>query len=61
MADDPHPIPPGTCGEVLAVDDVGQLVMKWDNGGRLSLVPGVDQFRKLTEQEQAMTMGGMEF
>ena len=57
MNDDPNPVPPGTHGTVVDVDGIGQIVMKWDNGRTLSLVPGVDQFRKL--QEQTMTMGGM--
>ena len=57
MNDDPQPVPPGTQGTVVDVDGIGQLVMKWDNGRTLSLVPGVDQFRKLPEQ--TMTMGGM--
>lgn len=64
MADDPQAIPPGTRGKVLAVDDAGQLLMKWDNGCSLSLIPGVDQFRKVASQEvsqeQSMTMGGMQ-
>lgn len=63
MPHDPYPIPPGTRGEVKAVDDVGQLVVKWSNGRSLSLIPGVDSFRKLTQQEiaqeQTMEMGGM--
>ena len=57
MNGDPKPVPPGTRGTVVDVDGIGQLVMKWDNGRTLSLVPGVDQFRKLPEQ--TMTMGGM--
>lgn len=44
MPNDPDPIPYGTQGVVQDVDDVGQLVMKWDNGRTLSLIPGVDQF-----------------
>ena len=52
---------------VQAVDDLGQLLMKWDNGRALSLIPGVDSFQKLPKlEEQAqdqqtggMTMGGM--
>lgn len=63
MPDDPHPIPCGTRGEIKAVDDAGQLIVKWNNGRSLSLIPGVDSFRKLTQQEiaqeQTMTMGGM--
>lgn len=57
MNDDPQPVPPGTQGTVVDVDGIGQLVMKWDNGRTLSLVPGVDLFRKLPEQ--TMNMGGI--
>lgn len=39
---DPQAPPPGTIGEVIAVDDAGQLVMKWRNGSSLSVIIGVD-------------------
>ena len=44
MNDDPRPIPPGTIGEVLGVDDAEQIMVKWNNGSSLSLVPGVDSY-----------------
>lgn len=44
--DDKQAPPVGTIGEVIAVDDIGQLVMKWQNGSGLNLIPGVDSFRK---------------
>lgn len=47
MQNDPNPVPAGTCGTVMAVDDVGQLLMRWDNGRSLSLLPGVDSFEVL--------------
>ena len=47
--DDRHAPPVGTIGEVIAVDDIGQLVMRWQNGSGLSLIPGVDSFRKVGE------------
>ena len=53
MPDDPNPIEPGTRGTVAFVDDMGQIGMHWDNGRSLSLIPGVDSFRRLTEQEIA--------
>jgi len=63
MPEDPHPVLPGTRGKVIMVDDAGQLVMKWSNGSSLSLIPGVDSFQKVSEQEigqkPSITMGGM--
>ena len=49
--EDPQPVPNGTRGSVAYVDDAGTIHMKWDNGRTLGLVPGEDQFRKLTPQE----------
>ena len=40
--DDPQAPPIGTEGTVLGVDDIGSLLMQWDNGSRLNLVYGED-------------------
>ena len=48
--DDRQAPPVGTIGEVIAVDDIGQLVMKWQNGSGLNLIPGVDSFRKVGDE-----------
>ena len=49
--DDKWAVPPGTRGTVDHVDDTGQVHPIWDNGRTLAIVPEIDSFRKLTEQE----------
>ena len=51
--DDYCPIESGTCGWVQFVDDAGTLHCKFDNGRTLGVIPDVDKFHKI-EQEQAM-------
>jgi len=51
MSDDPRPIPPGTTGKVLYVDDIGTLHCTFDNGRQLGLVPGVDSFHVIQPAE----------
>lgn len=57
MNDPLAPVPAGTRGTVAAVNDIGQLLMSWDNGRTLAVVPGVDSFRQLTLQELAEEQG----
>ena len=49
--DDKWEVPSGNRGTVDHVDDAGQIHMKWDNGRTLAIVPQVDKYRKLTQQE----------
>lgn len=37
----------GDLGTAVGVDDMGQIMMKWDRGGSLSLIPGEDSFRRI--------------
>ena len=43
--DDPQAPPMGTRGEVMGVDDARQLLVRWETGSSLSLIPGIDSFR----------------
>ena len=43
--DDPQAPPTGTMGEVMGVDDAGQILVRWETGSSLSLISGVDSFR----------------
>ena len=45
--DDPQAPPSGTKGEVMFVDDIGQIHVKWENGSSLALIPDVDSFSKV--------------
>lgn len=52
MGDDPDPIIRGSRGTVKGVDDAGHVLVLWDNGRTLSLVPKIDQYRILTPKDE---------
>ena len=56
MMNDPQPIPKGMTGTVQGIDDAGQLLMEWDNGRGLSLVPGEDDFTVVKPQKLKLYM-----
>lgn len=43
--EDPQAPPIGTMGTVLGVDDIGSIMVNWDNGCGLSVVYGEDECR----------------
>ena len=43
--DDIQAPPSGPFGTVLGVDDIGMILVKWDNGSTLSLIPEEDKFK----------------
>lgn len=51
MNDPYRPVESGTRGTVRHVDDMGTIHMNWDNGRTLGIVPGEDEFRRLTQEE----------
>jgi hypothetical protein len=44
--DDPHAPPVGTKGTVRGVDDIGSIMVSWDNGCGLSVAYGEDSCRR---------------
>ena len=48
--DDIQAPPAGTKGEVRGVDDAGSILVSWENGSSLSLIPGMDAFEILKEE-----------
>lgn len=48
--DDMQAPPIGTKGTVRGVDDIGSVMVSWDNGSCLSLVYGKDYFRRIENE-----------
>lgn len=49
--DDPQAPPIGTKGTVLGVDDIGSIMVRWDNGSRLNMAYGEDVCRKVGDTD----------
>ena len=47
--DDAQSPPPGTLGRIQGVDDAGSILVSWQNGSTLSLIPEIDDFRIVKE------------
>ena len=58
MPDDPNPIEPGTVGVVKEVSYGGPafnedyLTVNWENGRRLKLIVGLDEFERIKNSEK---------
>ncbi|MDV5977111.1 DUF4314 domain-containing protein [Streptococcus canis] len=50
--DDIQAPPIGTKGTVRGVDDLGSVMVSWDNGSSLSLVYGDDHFRRIENGQE---------
>ena len=49
--DDLQAPPKGTKGTVIGVDDIGSIMVSWDNGSGLNLIYGEDSYRRIDGQE----------
>lgn len=45
--EDPFAPPIGTLGTVIGVDDIGSILVSWDNGQSLNVLYGIDKIMKL--------------
>ena len=45
--EDPFAPPIGTIGTVIGVDDIGSILVSWDNGQSLNVLYGIDKIMKL--------------
>ena len=50
--DDPQAPPKGTLGTCWEVDDMASLLVEWDNGSSLNLLPERDLFQIVKEGRQ---------
>ena len=58
MYDEPQAPPEGTVGEIRGVDDAGSVLVRWDNGSSLSLIPAVDKFYLLKHRPEDIPREG---
>ena len=42
-----EPVNSGTLGTIYGIDDLGQIIIEWDCGSELSLIPKLDEFEIL--------------
>ena len=49
--DDVQAPPIGTKGTVIGVDDIGSIMVRWDNGSGLSVAYGEDECRVIGSEE----------
>lgn len=50
--DDAQAPPRGTRGTVLGVDDIGSIIVRWDNGCGLSVAYGVDRCHRIGGEDE---------
>lgn len=49
--DDTQAPPIGTKGTIIGVDDIGSILVRWDNGSSLNLIYGEDLFKVIVQEK----------
>jgi len=49
--EDQYGVDPGTIGVVYNIDDINNIFVQWENGRMLAMIPEVDQYRILSDEE----------
>ena len=49
--DDTQAPPIGTKGTIVGVDDIGSILVRWDNGSSLNLIYGEDLFNVIVQEK----------
>lgn len=60
MVDDPYPVPAGTEGTVMGVDNEASLLVEWDNGQSLNVIHLIDRVEIITPAPPSPDMAGQE-
>lgn len=45
----------GTLGIVIGVDDIGSILVSWDNGSSLNVVYGVDHCKLISKKKEGVS------
>lgn len=59
FTDDPYTLlKSGDTGTITHLDDAGTIFVNWDSGESLGLIPGVDKFKIIWDENLATTFWG---
>lgn len=52
MDDEYTDLTENSLGTITGIDDIGQIMVKWDNGSTLSLIPEIDKYEIISESKK---------